>query len=155
MMDRWCEAIQADPGFRQQLDPLNGEFTREDAPSYSPAALVMLDYTWRLAGVREEGDSLEWNVRPDHPATQSALFRMRTDTGRTAQMKYDRRGVELRLGAKLLGRIDAGIARLVTDDRGLPRALVGISEQPQTVTIRLAGRALQTVRRQANVRVAL
>ena len=51
MMDRWCDAPQADMSFRQQLDPLNGEFTKEDTPNYSPAALVMLDYTWRLAGV--------------------------------------------------------------------------------------------------------
>ncbi len=93
MMDRWCDALQADMSFRQQLDPLNGEFTKEDMPNYSPAALVMLDYTWRLAGVREgENGSLEWNVRPGHPAAQSASFRMRTDAGRTAEMKYDRRG---------------------------------------------------------------
>ena len=104
--------------FRQQLDPLNGEFTSDAPPHYSPAALVMLDYTWRLAGVRDEGDSLEWNVRPGHPAAQSALFRMRTDAGRTAEMKYDRRGAELRLSGKVLARIDSGMARLITDSGG-------------------------------------
>src|ERR1700685_1264181 len=106
--------------FRQQLDPLNGEFTSDAPPHYSPAALVMLDYTWRLAGVRDEGDSLEWNVRPGHPAAQSALFRMRTDAGRTAEMKYDRRGAELRLSGKVLARIDSGMARLITDSGGAP-----------------------------------
>ena len=155
MMNRWCDAIQADISFRQQLDPLTGEFTKEDMPNYSPAALVMLDYTWRLAGFREEGDSLEWNVRPGHPAAQSAFFRIRTDAGQTAEMKYDRLGAELRLGGKLLGRIDSGMARLVTDSAGVPRALVGIGEQPQTVTIRLQGRASRKVGLQTNARVAL
>ena len=154
MMDRWCEAIQADAlqadmNFRQQLDPLNGQFTGESSSNYSPAALLMLDYTWRLAGMREEGDTLEWNVRPGHPAARSARFRMRN-----ADMKYDRQGAELRLGGRVLGRIDSGIARLVTDSRGVPTALVGISEQPQNVTIRLAGRASQEVALQQNVRVA-
>jgi len=150
MMDRWCDALQADMSFRQQLDPSNGKFTSESASNYSPAALVLLDYTWRLAGVREEGDSLEWNVRPGHPAAQSALFRLGT-----AEMKYDRGGAELRLGGKVLGRIDSGMARLVTDSGGVPRALIGISEQTQNVEIRLAGRAVRRVALQTNARVAL
>ncbi len=155
MMDRWCDAPQADRGFRQQLDPLNGGFTKDDATNYSPAALVMLDYSWRLAGVREEADSLEWNVRPGHPAAQSALFRMGTDAGRIAEMKYDRQGAELRLGAKMIGRIDFGAARLVTDSGGVPKALVGISEQPQNVVLRLSGQVGRKVALQTNARVAL
>jgi hypothetical protein len=155
MMDRWCEAIQSDMNFRQQLDPLNGQFTSESASNYSPAALVMLDYTWRLAGVREEGEGLEWNVRPDHAAAQSALFRMRTDVGRIAEMKYDRQGAELRLGGKVIGRIESGTARLVTDSGGEPLALVGIAEKPQRVAIRLAGHALREIALPTNARVAL
>jgi hypothetical protein len=115
----------------------------------------MLDYTWRLAGVREEADTIEWNVRPGHPAAQSTLFRMRTDGGRIAEMNYDRRGAELHLGGKVLGRIDSGVARLITDSAGVPKALIGISEQPQNVAIRLTGRALQRVTLQTNMRVAL
>jgi hypothetical protein len=156
MMDRWCDALQADMSFRQQLDPLNGEFTKGDAPDYSPAGLVMLDYTWRLAGVREqESGSLEWNVRPGHRATRSALFRMRTDAGRTAEMKYDRQGAELRLGAKLVARVDSGTVRSVTDSEGTAGAMVGISEQSQRVAIRLPGQAVRQVTLQANVLVAL
>jgi hypothetical protein len=73
MMDRLCDAIQAGLSLRQQLDPLNGQFTK---------------------------------------------------------------GV-------------------VTDSTGVPKAWIGISEQPQTVTVRLTGRAAQTVALKANVRVAL
>ena len=148
MMERWCDALQADMNFRQQLDPLNGQFTGESASSYSPAALLMLDYTWRLAGVREEGDTLEWNVRPGHPAAQSARFRMGT-----AEMRYEREGAELRLGGKAIGRIESGTARLVTDRRGIPTALVRISEQSQNVAIRLTGRALRDVVLRTNVRI--
>jgi hypothetical protein len=131
MMDRWCEAIQQDLTFRQQLDPLDGKFT-DGETGYSPAALVMVDYTWRLAGVREEGDSLEWNVRPGHWAARSAVFRMRTDAGRTAEMKYDSRGAELRLSGRAIARIE-GVARLITDGSGVPKELVGIDERPQPV----------------------
>jgi hypothetical protein len=55
------------PYFFQQIDPLTGNFTQVDVPGYSPAALVMIDFTWRLAGVREEHDELEWKLRPATP----------------------------------------------------------------------------------------
>ncbi|HUI53686.1 MAG TPA: hypothetical protein VLY04_01855 [Bryobacteraceae bacterium] len=155
MMDRWCEAIQRDMTFRQQMDPLNGVFTREDAPAYSPAALVMMDYTWRLAGVREEHDSLHWNVRPGHPAAESARFRVRTDAGQTAEMRYDEQSAELWLAGKPLGRIESGVCRLVTDKAGVPQSLLGISEQQQRPVIRLVQRAPREVTLQPNQRIAL
>jgi len=155
MMDRWCEAILRDMTFRQQMDPLDGVFTREGTPDYSPACLVMIDYTWRLAGVREDRDELHWNVRPGHPAAQSARFHVRTDAGRDAEMQYDQRGAELRLGARPLGRIESGVVRLVTDQAGAPKFLLGISEQAQTVVIRLSGRARRQVAIQPNQRIAL
>lgn len=155
LMNRWCEAIQSDVTFRQQLDPLTGQFTQDGPPDYSPAALVMLDYTWRLAGVREEADLLQWNARPGHPAAQSAFFRMRTDTGRTAEMKYDSRGVELRLAGKPLARIESGAARLITNPAGKPKELVGIAEQPQTIALRLSDHPPREFTLQANRRIDL
>ena len=91
MMDAWCEAMQRDvadhaPGFRQQMDPLTGGFSQEDPAGYSPCALVMLDYTWRLAGIVEEPDALHWNIRPEHAAAQSARFRLTSDTGRSLEL---------------------------------------------------------------------
>ena len=77
LMDRWCDAILRDATFRQQLDPLTGIFTQGDAPNYSPAALVMVDFTWRLAGVREEAGAIEWNVRPAHAELEAAIFLVR------------------------------------------------------------------------------
>jgi hypothetical protein len=155
MMDRWCEAIQRDMTFRQQVDPLTGVFTREDAPNYSPCALVMVDYTWRLAGVCETPDALHWNIRPGHPAAESARFHMRTDTARDAEMRYDSHGVNLSFGSKPLGRIESGDVRLVTNKTGAPHALVGISEQPQKIKIQLPGHASQEISIRPNQRIAL
>ena len=155
LMDRWCEAIQRDMTFRQQMDPLTGVFTKEDMPGYSPVSLVMIDYTWRLAGVREEPDQLHWNVRPGHPAAESARFRVRTDAGLDAEMRYDERGAELRLGGKPLGHIESGVARLITNKDGVPEALLGIGDQPQKVIIRLAGQAPREEPVRPNQRIAL
>ena len=55
LMHAWVTAIahsgtDGGPGeFRQQMDPLTGEFTRADRSGYSPAALVYLDFVRRLA----------------------------------------------------------------------------------------------------------
>jgi hypothetical protein len=49
MMRQWCEAISRYTEFRQQMDPLTGDFTRIDPSGYSPAALVYLDFIDRLA----------------------------------------------------------------------------------------------------------
>jgi hypothetical protein len=155
MMDRWCEAIQRDMTFRQQVDPLTGVFTKEDAPNYSPCALVMVDYTWRLAGVCETPDALHWNVRPGHPAAKSARFRMRTDKGQGAEMRYDSQGVSLWFGGRSLGRIESGSVRLVTNKTGDPQALIGISEQPQEVRVQLAGHVPQKISIRPNQRIAL
>lgn len=48
MMHKWCEAIMRNIEFRQQMDPMTGDFTQKDPSGYSPAALVFLDYARRL-----------------------------------------------------------------------------------------------------------
>ncbi len=49
LMRQWVEALAASHGFRQQMDPVSGEFTMADPSGYSPAALVYLDFVRRLA----------------------------------------------------------------------------------------------------------
>jgi hypothetical protein len=49
MMQQWCSAIMKSGGFRQQMDPMTGEFTLADPSGYSPAALVFLDFARRLS----------------------------------------------------------------------------------------------------------
>jgi len=49
LMQQWCAAIMRHTEFRQQMDPLTGEFTQDDPGGYSPAALVFLDFAHRLS----------------------------------------------------------------------------------------------------------
>jgi hypothetical protein len=155
MMDRWCEAIQHDPTFRQQIDPLDGRFTQEDAPKYSPSALVMIDYTWRLAGICEAHDELHWNIRPGHPAAESANFHLRTNSGRDAELRYREHGAELSFAGKPLARIESGAVRLVTDKSGIALALTGIYEEAQKIVLRFAGQKQQVFTVQPNEKIAL
>jgi len=140
LMDRWCMAIQRDMAFRQQIDPESGAFTEGDQPNYSPAALVMLDFTWRLAGIHEDQDQVHWNVRPSHPASDQARFRLVTDDGSVAEMKYDKTGVSLLLNNEQICRIEGGVVRLVTDKRGKPIHMVGISDSLEHISIRTRDR---------------
>lgn len=153
MMDRWCEAILRDPTFRQQVDPLTGEFTQQDAPKYSPSALVMVDYTWRLAGICEQPEELHWNVRPGHPAAKQSRFQLRTDAGREAEIRYAGSGAQLFLDGKPVCRVDSGTVRVITDRDGMPLALAGIAEKPQDVTLRWFGRKPQKIRLSPNQRI--
>jgi hypothetical protein len=50
LMRQWCEAIMRRGEFRQQMDPLTGEFTQPDPGGYSPAALVFLSFAKKLGG---------------------------------------------------------------------------------------------------------
>jgi len=49
LMQQWCAAIMRHGEFRQQMDPLTGDFTQPDPGGYSPAALVFLDFADRLS----------------------------------------------------------------------------------------------------------
>jgi hypothetical protein len=146
MMNAWCEAIQTDPSFRQQIDPMTGTFTHgEDQPRYSPCALVMVDYSWRLVGVTEERDALHWNVRPKHSAAAGTRVSLPTDAKRTAEMAYGADGAMLTLSGKTIGRVTGGAARLVTAPDGTPKRLLGIEPKPQRVTLQLTGRPARTL----------
>jgi hypothetical protein len=154
MMNQWCEGIQRDMTFRPEMNPRTGVFTHgEDHPDYSPTALVMIDYTWRLMGVHEEATALHWNARPRHAAAAGARFEMRADTGSTATMTYSDAGVDLTLAGKPIGRIEGGAARLVTDKAGNPAYLVGVDPASQHVTLKLTGRKPRKLTLKANERV--
>jgi hypothetical protein len=142
MMDQWCEALQRDGTFRQGIDPVSGTFSPDEAPKYSPAALVMTTFTWRLAGVHNEGDELWWNVRAGHPVAQEAAFRTRTDDGKIAEMHYTGKTASLSLNGKVFATVESEGARLITTKDGTPKALVCISNHNPltTVNLRIPGR---------------
>lgn len=155
MMNPWCAALIRDMTFRQQMDPRTGAFTHAEAAGYSPAALVMVDYSWRLVGVCEEVDDLHWNVRPGHEAAQASLLSMPTDAGGSAVMSYRAGGADLSLASAPIGRIEGGAARLVTDKQGKPRHLIGIEPQAQTIRLHLGGQPMRQLTLHANERVML
>jgi hypothetical protein len=70
-------------------------------------------------------------------------------------MKYDAHGAEMSLGGKPLGRIESGVVRLITNKIGVPQALLGISEEPQNVRLRLADQKSREVVVRANQRIPL
>ncbi len=153
LMGQWCAALVRDMGFRQQLDPRTGEFTQDDPGGYSPACLAMMDFTWRLAGMREEGNELHWTVRPESAAARGTIFRLGLRGG-LAEMRYRRSGAELRLAGRSLGEVH-GVCRLVTDATGKPVALVGVAAGTSRVELQLAGMPRRVVQIAGNQRVAL
>ncbi|HEX8812984.1 MAG TPA: alpha-L-rhamnosidase, partial [Terracidiphilus sp.] len=123
--------------FRQQMDPMTGEFTESGSPSYSPAALVLLDFTWSLAGVRRnDAATLEWNIRPGFAGTD-AVFRLRNAPYPTAEIKYTGDSAELRLNDRLLSRV-TGTVRLITSYEGVLLFEIGISDIPSAVHLQHA-----------------
>jgi hypothetical protein len=143
MMTAWCDAIVADPGMRQQLDPLTGHFTQEDAAGYSPCALVMVDYIWRLVGIRNEGTLLHWNIRPNHPAARKAELHRRTDAGPTATISYDGPRAKLTLGGRTIAQVEGGALGLITDREGHLVSLRGIEPDRQDVSLLIPGDPLR------------
>ena len=139
-------------GIWQECGPL--EFSHQDPGGYSPAALAMVDFTWRLAGVVEQAGEVHWNVRPGHPASQGASFRMRSDTGASFELRYAAEGAQLQRNGREVARLGGGTARVLTDTRGTPAALLGVHAEAQAVTLH-HGRHKRTVTVHANQRVPL
>jgi len=132
LMQQWNEAILRAGKFLQQMDPVDGTFTN-DTGDYSPAALAFLDFTWRLAGVRQVGESLEWNVRPPAPAT-NLTYRLNVTPTSTAEIRYASGKAELFVNHKLLYRTGATV-RLVTDLEGKLQSAVGIAQKKSKVSL--------------------
>ncbi len=149
LMQRWLEALQRAGEFRQQMDPLTGEFTLADPGGYSPAALVFLDFVWRLSGVRRQDDQFEWNVRP--PASQGRSKFAATIGAVTGELIYDGPHAELRLAGKPIADV-SGIVRLLTTTSGELHAAVGTAENESVVTMQLPGRRRRTLRIAPNQR---
>ncbi|HTW48842.1 MAG TPA: hypothetical protein VMD92_12890 [Acidobacteriaceae bacterium] len=150
LMQRWVAALRRAGDFRQQMDPVSGIFT-PDAGGYSPAALVLLDFTWRLSGVRGQADAWEWNVRP--PATGKSQFAAQAH-GTTAELVYDGDGAEMRIGGKRVARVN-GIVRIATTPAGELRAATGLAQGNTEVRIRVPDKPERSFRIEPNERVDL
>lgn len=151
MMSRWIEAMTRHVEFRQQMNPWTGDFTEGTPGGYSPAALVFVDYLWRLHGVRKTGDELEWNVRA--PRGEQTEFQLKVGRG-TALLTYKKDAAELTLHGKKLAVV-RGTGRLITDREGKLLAAVGTAEKREDLTVTLPGREPRHVRLEANESVTL
>jgi hypothetical protein len=132
MMEAWCAGLIQDGTFRQQMDPETGVFTEGGSKGYSPAALVLVDYTWRLAGIVEVAKRIQWNVRPGCAAAEGTTFTLKLKAGKEAQMRYRKDGAELWLAGSKLADV-TGTARVELDGGGLD--IVGITTEHQKVAI--------------------
>jgi hypothetical protein len=148
LMQRWVEALQRAGEFLQQMDPVDGVFTADRA-GYSPAALVLLDFVWRLSGVREQGDAVEWNLRP--PARGKSKFAAEVH-GTTAQLAYDGDKTELRIGNKRVAQV-RGVVRITTTPEGALRMATGLALENTQVRIRVEGKPERAFRIGANEKV--
>ena len=151
MMSRWIEAITRHIEFRQQIDPLTGDFTEGTPGGYSPAALVFVNYLWRLHGVREAGETLEWNVRA--PQGTQAEFSLKVGQGR-ARLGYGKGAAELTLDGKTVATV-RGTGRLITDRAGRLLAGVGTEEKPVNLEMTLPGAKSRIMQLPPNQRVAV
>ena len=154
MMQAWSEALIKDGTFRQQLDPMTGVFTDGGSKGYSPAALVLVDATWRLAGIREDAGRIEWSVRPQCSAADGAKFTLKTNAGLMMEMKYEKGGAELLRAGKRIAQVE-GTARLVTDLYGAALEVVGIAAGEQKVALTRPGHGVRTLTLTGNERVKL
>jgi hypothetical protein len=136
LMHAWVQALyRANGQFPQQMDPLTGEFTesgKQEGGRYSPAALVCVDFLWRLHGVRQQGELVEWNIRSPFERGRSRFSRRIGTTG--AEVNYEGRHAELRIGGSRLARV-SGVVRLLTKTNGDLDSAVGIDSAEQQVTI--------------------
>jgi hypothetical protein len=152
VMQRWLEALLRAGEFRQQMDPVTGDFTMKDPGGYSPAALVFCDFLWRLSGVREQDGLVEWNVRPPAVVGQSKFTR--TIGGTTAELRYEGTTGELWLGGRRLARVD-GRVRLLGTRTGELREAVGIANRVSPVTLFAPDQALRVFAVEGNARMPL
>lgn len=130
LMQQWVEAIVREGKFLQQTDPSTGTFT-PDAEGYSPAALVFVDFTWRLSGIRQTGDFLEWNIRPLNSDAR-ASFHLRLKNGATAEIRYASGKAEALLKGRRVIKTGATV-RLMSDLQGRMLRAVGVASQSSTV----------------------
>ncbi len=135
LMRQWVRAIAAAPEFLQQMDPQTGQFTPDPGP-YSPAALVLMDFAWRLHGVRQASGALEWNCRA---LESGATVRSSIPTALgAAELVNTRAESELKLDGRTLLRV-AGQVRIVTDPSGKPQRIVGTEPALSQVTVHWPG----------------
>ncbi len=138
LMRQWLRLLIMAPHFSQQADPWTGAMST--GRDYSPAMLVLLDFTSRLYGVRASSQELEWNCRVPNNAIQCE-YRLPRGSGLGEAKLRSRQSrltvhcqSELFLSGRKILAVE-GPARLVTDAMGRPLRWLGT--EPQAVRVKL------------------
>jgi len=133
LMSQWVEAIVRSGDFYQQLDPLTGECTKVGDPGgYSPAALVLLDFVWRLYGVTRVDKQMAWSCRAPAKSTKTVAS-VKAPRG-MAELQHASASSSLTLAGKPLMRV-FGTARIMTDLDGKPLEIHGTADGPVDVRV--------------------
>ncbi len=138
LMRQWLRLLMNAPYFSQQADPWTGAMST--GRDYSPAMLVLLDFTSRLYGVRAASQELEWNCRVPGNAIHCE-YRLPRGSGPGEAALRSRQPrlaahchSELFLSGRKILAVD-GPARLITDAAGRPLRWLGT--EPHAVRVKL------------------
>lgn len=134
LMTRWVLAFTTYGAFSQQMNPWTGQFDGQGR-DYSPAMLVLLDFTTRLHGVRSEESVLKWGCGLPQGCDE-CLYQFETSRG-TATLKQNERGATLKLGERFLAHVE-GRCQIITDRNGDFQALIGVDAETVIVKVQWA-----------------
>jgi len=130
LMAQWVKGLVASTGFMQQMNPWTGHFSTSDG--YSPAMLVLVDFTARLYGVHKNREFLDWTCRMPEQAKRMH-YRLPTVHGE-AFLAQESNIAHLRLDGKELLTVH-GLVRIQTDLQGRPLRLIGIDKKPTGIRL--------------------
>jgi hypothetical protein len=108
------------------MNPWTGEFT-EGLAGYSPAMLVMLDFTTRLYGARRQGQTITWNCQ----LPESALYCRYTLEDEQGRFQLTSGGGKTMLDWNGRARLSvSGACSIVSDLAGEVISVTPLSETP-------------------------
>lgn len=131
LMLRWLEAMRRSPEFMQQMNPFTGEFST--SPGYSPAMCCALDFTTRLAGVKETPDGLTWGCT-GIPGVKKSSFRVDRLTGGSASLVIGDGIATLGLNGRELARVK-GPVRCFCDKNGENLRMVAVKDESIEISL--------------------
>jgi hypothetical protein len=130
LMKRWVSVLQENTRFGQQIHPYTGKMGNPD--SYSPAMLVLVDFTMRLYGIHEDAEHISWVSQLPDDAKYLSLV-LKTQKGECVWQQDIQHAVATLNGKELFQVV--GTCRILTDKSGKIKSLIGIKPEETIVLI--------------------